>query len=294
MFSLQNYFTFLTLFFGIFLILACIGYPLNWYDCSGYCCSCTSSRTTANQLEQNREQKESEDTLDHYVQKLRNKQGKDTVSVLQYVSGLEVLQVRHQPIIQLAQKAGEVPRKPFDIFVVSGTKGNQHEIYSTLRFCQLLAKDDSAVVLTGIESDSIALAAWEQMIEEKRIVADDYTLTHGQESWIKGSLNKEYLTLSEVWKDVLERFIEYSSEEETIYYVTSEEKEKEVREAYKEDTHFKVDNITSAFHGIVLKSIFPSIHLNVTPSEVIDNPTLEQSRYKSLTHFIHVNVQSIF
>jgi hypothetical protein len=43
------------------------------------------------------------------------------------------------------------------------------------------------------------------------------------------------------------------------YYATSEEREEEVREAYKGDSEFIITNITSAIHACILNSLFPNL-----------------------------------
>lgn len=58
------------------------------------------------------------------------------------------------------------------------------------------------------------------------------------------------------------------------YYSTSEEREEEVREAYKTDSEFIITNITSAIHACILQSMFPNMRFIVKLSKIQKDETL--------------------
>lgn len=62
----------------------------------------------------------------------------------------------------------------------------------------------------------------------------------------------------------------------TLYYVTSLEREDEVREAYQNDSSFTVTTVTGIIHACVLKSMFPNIKIRTKWSDANKRDTVFQ------------------
>ena len=91
--------------------------------------------------------------------------------------------------------------------------------------------------------------------------------------------------MSEYLNDIMCRFMKIDAINNPIqYYVTSRERETEIYQAYKADKSFMVDNVTSAIHGAVLKSLFPSMQI-VISSDAIQKSQQEIELYPNAIDF---------
>lgn len=101
------------------------------------------------------------------------------------------------------------------------------EVESILALCAFVAKPD-AEVYVGDESASV--------------------------------VERTDVCVSQILRDIIVARIPVDDKIRTLY-ATSLERESEVREAYASDKLYTVSTPTSAIHALVLKSMFPDIHI---------------------------------
>ena len=266
--------------------------------CNGWCCRVNGTRVL-NDMKPN----ELSVTLKSYCKEEHGKYSNTLsgVNIMDtFLSGLSVLSIPHQPIYsicKLAAQKNNIHKNVYPFIGISGKQGNRFELYATAFLSQALLRPKNAVIImTGMTStESPAFQAWHDLIQNDIVHWYEQDIfRHGEDCWVKGTMKSidqktsvseyinhifcQYLHTSSTAGERLshprresckgsngstagERLLKHGS---TVrYYVTSREREDEIIKAYKNDTSFVVDNVTSAIHGCVLKILLPHITLSI-------------------------------
>jgi len=263
----------LVLFFGGLIMLMNSEPP----GCTGWCCRIPVTNITNMSTSLIPYQPQScELTLKSYCKQQHGKYS-DTLSAVNvmdnFLSGLTVLSVPHQPIYSICKLAtlrnnesGFVHKNTYPFIGISGKRGSRFELYATAFLSQaLLRPKNSVLVLTGVTSqDSPAFQAWNDLIQDGIVHWYQTDIfQNGSEFWVKGTMKaiEKKTSVSEYLNILFCKYINVTSN--IRYYVTSREREDEIFKAYQNDVSFFVDNVTSAIHGCVLKCLFPKITLSI-------------------------------
>jgi hypothetical protein len=89
--------------------------------------------------------------------------------------------------------------------------------------------------------------------------------SHGD--WRVYGVQERDVCVSQLIFDAFYKFCELEAYPDTIYYVTSPEREDEVREAYQNDQSFVAPTVTGIIHACVLKSMFPKMKIVIEPTD---------------------------
>jgi hypothetical protein len=127
-----------------------------------------------------------------------------------------------------------------------------------------MARPGAVLVMNGVDSpESPAFSALNKLVNNGVVEWDEADLfINGNERWISAKMKAvdTSKSVSEYLYDVIYKYLQLKSSP-TVYYVTSREREDELRIAYKNDKQFRVTNITTVIHGMILKVLFPAIEL---------------------------------
>lgn len=284
-------------------------------NCSSWCCRTGQSRTRHEAKgtdPSNRMAFTPQDSKATITQFSREQNGatsgsNSAVMILENLfSGLATLSIPHQPIYTISKLAAEVKtgdsdatytsvhKNHFPMVTVSGKQGSAEEIYMTVYMAQTLAREHAVLILNGLDHDaSPAFEALNNLVKDGIV---DWQTTdlyrHGGETWASARFKsiQTNKSVSEHLYDILYRYLDLSGSP-VRYYTISKEREEELRRAYKTDTQFVVHNITTAFHGAVLKVLFPNLKLvvepvNVTPDTSPTADDAEGTTYQNAIEFL--------
>ena len=222
---------------------------------------------------------------------------RSTINVLRmFIPSLTAISVDHQPIASILKLAGQrneaealVHQNSFEFLGLAGEHGNRFELFATIYLSQALLQPNAIIVLSGVYSATTeAFHAWFDLMKAGVIhwqTKDAWM--NGSDCWVLGRLKgqERQKSMSEYLNDIMCRFMKIDAINNPIqYYVTSRERETEIYQAYKADKSFMVDNVTSAIHGAVLKSLFPSMQI-VISSDAIQKSQQEIELYPNAIDF---------
>lgn len=278
--------------------------------CDGYCCSsqnAKSSKVVKDAATHNRlpyKVRASPKTLSRYSRSVGGTPGVAVINT--FYRGLAALLIQHQPLLTIAKTAAKTRAESTDtnpaffhknmypLITMSGEQGTEQEIYNAVYMSQALAKPRAVVILNGITPDSPAWAAWQRLVVDN-VVHWKTTdlLTNSEQTWVKGTFKmlNTNKAVSEYMYDIMKTYVDLDSNDETAYYITSQERENEIRVAYEKDKTFTVSNLTSAFHAATLKILYPNIEIKFHEPEDLEteesDPDLEKAK-EFLTKYILV------
>jgi hypothetical protein len=141
-------------------------------------------------------------------------------------------------------------------------KKEANEIFYAIKFLTLLCRSDAVLVMDIEHPES--RKAWDMAIS-KNIIREKNTTETGQTF-----KTAEFVSIDlEASMSVL--FLEMAYETMSIpknspvkYYCTSNEREEELREAYKNDLKFEIVNITSALNSFVVSCLNTKIKISIS------------------------------
>ena len=182
-----------------------------------------------------------------------------------------------KPLLQLAQLSFEL-KKGFESKVSNAYKHkNKYHVVTyddqlnkyLLKFIKLIAEKNAHLVSPSCEINTEHVISQHTVFPTNDSFSDSKSIQLS-ETWQVREINskKEVLCTSQLIYDTMYEYCNLS-ESTTIFYVTSQEREDEVREAYQNDTTFNVKNTTSCIHSCVLKSMFPKIKIVIV--QKLDN-----------------------
>lgn len=289
-------------------------------NCSSWCCRTGPTRTRHSPKSSTPDNRmaftpqESKATLTQFSREQNGATSGSNTAVMileNLFTGLTTLSIPHQPLYTVSKLAAEVKsgdqgttftpvhKNRFPMVTMSGKQGTAEDIYMTVYMAQTLARENALLILNGLDDDtSPAFEALNNLVKDEIIdwqTADLYH--HGDETWASARFKsiQPNKSVSEHLYDVLYRYLDLSGSP-VRYYTISKEREEELRRAYKGDQQFVVHNITTAFHGAVLKVLFPGLTLvlmdpvAVTPdvvpgtSSVPEDP--EEVTYQNALEFL--------
>jgi hypothetical protein len=105
------------------------------------------------------------------------------------------------------------------------------------------------------------------------------------QDWKVYELQSETKCTSQIIYDAIYKHCNLSQFPNSIYYVTSEQREDEIRQAYKDDRSFEAETLTGIIHGCVLKSMFPKINIIFQPKTKLDE-LFEKGKIFYNLHFV--------
>jgi hypothetical protein len=208
-------------------------------------------------------------------------------------TGLMNLNVGHYPIYNLAKLATQLKqgfdtakdlvgayhhRHNFKFITLSGDSGSTQELFYSLKLINLLAKPNAIIIMNGIYENSPALQAWYRAEDEKLITwKNQQVYTHDKDAWVQGNIISSDKCMSQVLLDIMYDYMDIKPTSDIKYYFTSLEREEELRKAYNQDRTFKVDNITTAIHGVILKCLHPNINISIA-QQTEPSPSAEYTK----------------
>jgi hypothetical protein len=263
---------------GILMVVLSI-YLSGMIDCSAWCCVTTRTDDIRMHSTLKYEPHESKVTLQQFS---RDKNGTESGSsnalmiMENMYSGIATLFIPHNPLYEISRKAAEVTtssdgkvftpvhKHNFPMVTMCGKKGTPDDIYATVFMSQTMARPGAVLVMNGVDSpESPAFSALNKLVNNGVVEWDEADLfINGNERWISAKMKAvdTSKSVSEYLYDVIYKYLQLKSSP-TVYYVTSREREDELRIAYKNDKQFRVTNITTVIHGMILKVLFPAIEL---------------------------------
>jgi len=277
----------LYIFFGLILITTCIYLP-DMSICENWCCAArTSASSPGSGRWGKKPPKQINKSLNQFSREISG--GHSALMVLENMhSGLATLSVSHKPLYNLAKLAANNSKNKFPLVTVSGKKGTAEDLYMTVYIAQALAKENATIIMNGFTSeDSPASQAWQELVKTEVIswnVSDLFQ--NKEETWVSGKFRKIDVNkaVSEYVYDIIYRYLDLA-QSSIRYYVISKEREEELRQVYKNDKSYEVNNITTVFHAAVLKILFPDIIINIVPStSVIDS--VDTDKYEKALTFL--------
>lgn len=178
-------------------------------------------------------------------------------------SGLAVHNVSSEPLYELSklalQKRGEAYayRSVFSMVTLSAQSFPDHQLLGSIAVAALLSKPNGILVVDGECQE-----AWDEAVS-RGIVRPTVSKETRWKVGTFGDVDPE-TSVSKILADALYRVIGVDPSTSDIkYYLTSLIREEEVRKVYQHDKTYDVTNTTSAFHGIMLKALFPDIRLKL-------------------------------
>jgi hypothetical protein len=304
---------------GFIIIVTAIYLP-DINTCDGWCCAkMTASKTAPSGISGMShatipyQPRESKVSLNQYTREQSGKESGNNTAVLvleNFFSGLATLNIPHQPIYNIAKLAAETrPEKSndantatytylhknkFPLVAISGKKGTAQEIYMAAYLAQALSRENNGIlIINGMTEASPALEAWSKLIEDGIIHWKTEDMFHNEnEDWAKGTFTRidPKKSVSEYLSEILSKYLELTDESKVQYYITSKEREDELRKAYKTDKKFTVNNVTTVFHATVLKVMYPTINIFVESlvSTIPEETTLFPKAVEFLEKYILV------
>lgn len=214
--------------------------------------------------------------------------------------GLVTVGVQHNPIFNIARIALEVKqdyqstanmvgalhhKNKYLVITLSGEKGSVEDLYFCIKMSTILARPHATLVMDMPNDESNAMSAWKKAVEEGIVHWDNKVYNYeASNSWVKGEYKDISVDrcVSQVILEVILEYLKVEPDEDIIYYVTSFEREDELRVAYKDDRSIKLmPTVTSAINAIVVYCMFPDIKINMPASNENDDP-----RYLKMRTFI--------
>lgn len=273
---------------GFIIIVTAIYLPvIHDGDCTGWCCDKTNQEKQTPKLNLSFAPRESKASLSEFS---REKNGTGAVMVMENMfSGLATLSIPHKPIYTIAKLAAEVKsptdltflrKHKFSLVTVSGKRGSAEEIYMTVYMAQTLARENGTLILNGLSDENAsAFQALTNLVKNQVLDWDPANLfQHDTDVWVSATFKSinTAKSVSEYLYDIMYRHLDLS-DSSVRYYVISKEREDELRKAYQTDTLFKVENVTTAFHAMVLKVLFPNISVEIVPLTVSPDPIFDSA-----------------
>jgi hypothetical protein len=164
-------------------------------------------------------------------------------------------------------------RHKFRLVTISGIKKSQQDLYYILVVTQLLTRKGGIVIMEGVKPGSDSWKAWQKAVDQNIIEWDNSnTFSNGDRVWVFGTYKNIVCTIS-MSELMLGVILDYcgtstsSTQSGIVFYKTSQEREDEIRNAYKRDIQIETMNATSIIHSIMLKCLFPNINVRLTPEE---------------------------
>lgn len=274
---------------GMALLATSIYGPCMDGNCEGHCGSLWSSaRKIA--PEPQRVYRPVTVTEDLNEQLARARQKMLSVQRSQTPQTQHVLRIENGPILQLARLALEEEKRHHIELVVVGAKEAEDTqdpfmLTSVVHMAHALAKEGADVIMDHMADHSVAWTAWNQLVDRQILLwPNEEVFVKEQQQWAHGTIRQvdPKKSVSEYLVEIMDDWMEWTREQAHPYYTISRERETELKEAYKEDTIFKVDNVTTAYHALVLKALFPALYIqNVV---VDDEPTTHAQAF--LEHYV--------